>query len=176
MDTLATTRSLRGRFWWLNAIVADVVCLILGIVTALSLCRVLEVVRRNPFGWMDTADLAVAVLVAFAAWGFFRFLVQLFTSGLANRHPGAVAWWLCGGIWVMAAAVDRVVEIPSHDSDAVEIMLKLGAALAVPLVPPLVVACLRRAERAVAGWGDWFGFAVAVSFPGQYLLFIILRD
>jgi hypothetical protein len=158
-------------------LLAGILSLALAVATACNLCHVATVLRRNPFGWWDTADLGVAVTCAFASWGFYRFLADLFRpNGFQVAHPGHVAWWLTGGVWVMACGVELVVESASYESDAVEGMVKLATLLAAPLLVPLLFACLRRRERVGAGWRAWAGFVAGTTFPIQYLLFILLRD
>jgi hypothetical protein len=158
-------------------LLAGILSLALALATAGNLCHVVTVLRRNPFGWWDTADLGVAVMCVFASWGFYRFLADLCRAdGLRLAHPGHLAWWLSGGVWVMACGVELVVEGSSHESNAVASMINLAALLAVPLLPPLLFACLRRPERVRAGWRAWAGFVAAGTFPIQYLLFILLRD
>jgi hypothetical protein len=158
-------------------LIAGILCFGLALVTAGSLCHVPTVLRRNPFGWWDTADLGVAVMFVAATWGFFRFLADLFRAdALWHAHPGHLAWWLSGGVWVMAGAVELVVEGSSYESDAVASMTRLGSVLGIPLLPPLLFACLRRAERARAGWRAWAGFVAGATLPIQYFLFVLLRD
>ncbi len=165
------------RFRWLDGLIKGLFSLVMAAASAASLCRVPAVLRRNPFGWLDTADLGVAVLCLLASWGFYRFLTDLVRSDSVPRsHPGHLAWWLTGGVWVTAAAVDLVVEGSSHESNAVQVIINLGAILSVPLLLPLLVTCLRRPERTRAGWRAWAGFAAGCSFPVQYVLFVLLRD
>ena len=167
-------RTLRER---IAGLVADFLSVALALASAGSLCHVPSVLRRNPFGWWDTADLGVAAMFVFASWGFYRFLADLFRAdGIRLAHPGHLAWWLTGGVWVMAGAVELVVEGSSYESNAVASMIKLGSVLGIPLLPPLLLACLRRHERVRAGWRAWAGFVAGGTFPIQYLLFILLRD
>lgn len=165
------------RFRWLGDVAKGLVSAVLAVATAASLCRVPTVLGRNPLGWADTADLAVAVLCVFAIWGFYRFLTDLLSADAVPRgHPGHLAWWLAGGVWVTGSAVDLVVEGSSHQSNAVQVIINLGAILAGPLLLPLLVACLRRHERTRAGWRAWAGLVAGCSFPVQYVLFVLLRD
>lgn len=158
-------------------LVAGILCLVFALVAAGSLWHVPAVLRRNPVGWRDTADLAAAAMFVVATWGFFRFIADLVRpNGLWHAHPGHLAWWLSGGVWVMAGAVELVVEGSSYESNAVGSMTRLGSLLGVPFLPPLLMACLRRADRTRAGWRGWAGFGVAATYPAQYLLFMWLRD
>lgn len=155
----------------------DTVSVVLAMAMAGSLCQVANVLDRNPFGWHDTAELGVALLCAFASWGFFRLMFDLLQAdGIMSRHSGLVAWWLVGGVWVTASAVGLVVESPSHDSNAVMSMIYLGGLLAVALLPPLLILCLGGRERTQAGWREWLGFLAGCMFPIHFALFLKLRS
>ena len=148
----------------------------MALATAASLFRVPSLFSRNPFGAKEVVVLGVATWCAFTTWGFYQFLVDLLRSGgVRSRHPAHVAWWLAGGVWVTAAAVDLVVESSSHQSDAVWGTTKLGALLAIPLLAALIVASVRRSERVRSDWRAWGGVLVGCAFPLQYVLFFVVR-
>ena len=154
----------------------EIFCLFLAATTGGQLCHIRAVLRRNPFGWSDAAVLAVAAMCAVAAWGFFRLLADLLRGrGLAAQHPGHVAWWLAGGIWVTAAAADVVVESSSHNSNAVSVMILLGLLLAIPLMPVLLVLSVLQTERRRADWRAWAGCVIGCAVVFQCFLFHFTR-
>jgi hypothetical protein len=90
-------------------------------------------------------------------------------GGIAGRHAGELAWWLTGGVWVAACLGGLAVEGSSRDYAVLTIVL-LGTLLAGPLVAVLLVACLRRSERARAHWRAWVGFGVGCTMPIPWML------
>jgi hypothetical protein len=144
----------------------------LAVATGAQVCHVPEVLRRNPFEWKDAAVLAAAAACAVSAWGFFRLLVDLARGrGLARHHPGHVAWWLAGGVWVTAAAADIVVESSSYESNAVSVMVLLGLLLATPLMPVLLILSLREPERGRADFRAWAGCVIGCAIVLECFLF-----
>ena len=163
---------------WLKLLIAGLiesVCLSVALVTAWSLFQVTSLLRRNPFGWAELGDLLAAVWCALASWGFYRFLAYLCGGeGLAARHPGELAWWLTGGLWVAACAGGLAVEGPSDRSYVISATIRLGTLLAAPIVVALLVTCLRQHERTRGRWWAWLGFAVGWTIPLPWFLLSVL--
>ncbi len=150
----------------LKSAAIDAGCLAAALAGAIAFLHPDDWLAAGAPGLKKAIPVACAVAHAVAAWGFYRWLVGLaLGESLACTHPGALAWWLTGGVWLTALAADQAIELNSAESAAVFRLTGLASILLFPFVLMLLLSCLVRRERARSNWRTWLGFAVGCTMP-----------
>ncbi|GEM_PF-6093114 len=156
---------------WAVVVAIEACCIALSLTTVSCLLQVPSVLRRTPFGLAELITLVIATGGGCVAWCFFRLLadVALWTD-LRALHPGRVAGWLSGGVWVAAGLASEASLDASTRSYAVFGSLQLGTLAAAPLVVVLLGMSLRRQERRQGDWRSWAGFVAGCTLPAPLVL------